>query len=248
MADSINVVPINLVAVTPPVGLTTANFTELITAVAKYLRGTIQQNVSFFQTFAQPPTTFQGNLIYVSGIGNFMTWNTGTGQYDALNQLQIGNVIQQSVHYGDVTFDDVINGWIYLNGRNNADVAGLSASQLAALNVLYPNGTMPNVQPLDVFPTDIMAINGSVTSGAGFQDLETVTQTGTGATAKAYGAQGPASTNLIIIGLTGTPDNSGIWTGATSATVFTPLTTPYIYYGKYPIVSRVYVGTNIPSL
>lgn len=247
MAPNINFVPITLVPLPPPVGLETANFTQLLTAISQYLSASIQTNVSFFQTFSNPPGYFAGSLIFVTGLSNFMTWNNGTGQYDVLNQLQIGNVIQQSVHYGDTTFDDTVNGWIYLNGRETSGILGLSASQTDALNALYPSGKLPNVQPMQIFPVDIMAIAGAITSGTGFADLELVTQAVTGATAMSYLAQGTGIGNLVIISYTGTANASDLWTG-TSGTIFTPNTIPYRYFGEYPIVSRVYIGSNIAAI
>lgn len=244
----INSLPINLSPVPAPVGISAVDFNQLLTNICQYIAASVQTNVSFFQTFATPPAVFSGDLIFVTGLGNFMVWNTGTGQYDPLSQLHIGAVVQQSVIYGAPTFDDILNGWIYLNGRIIASIAGLSATQIANLNALYPNGgTLPNIQPLAPFPVGQMAIVGTLTSGTGFVNGETVTQAVSGATATVYLDQGPGITNLVILGLTGTPNATALWTGGTSSSVFTPIGTPIPYYGPYLVISRVFVGTNIPA-
>lgn len=244
-----NQVPIVLTPIPAPVGITAADFNQLLTNICQYISAVIQQNVSFFQTFASPPAFYSGDLIFVTGLENFMTWDTGTGQYIPLNQLQIGATIQQSVIYGAPSFDDIQNGFIYLNGRAIDSIAGLSASQLANLHALYPNGgDLPNIQPLPSFPVGQMAILGSFTSGVTFVDGETVTQTGTGATAKVYKNQGPGIGNLIVLDYTGTANATDIWTGGTSSSVFTPTGVPIPYYGPYLVISRVFVGANIPPV
>lgn len=63
-------------------------------------------------------------------------------------------------------------------------------------------------------------IQGKVVTGT-FKSGETVTQTGTGATLKVSGNQ--AVGNLLsTVSLTGTPNATGIWTGATSGATFAP--------------------------
>lgn len=240
-------IPIVLTPVPPPVGITAANFAQLLTNICQYISAVVNANVSFFQTFASPPATFQGDLIFVTGLQNFMVWDTGTGQYNPLNQIPIGGVLQQAVIYGIPNYDDLENGFIYLNGRVIASIAGLSASQLANLNTLFPgSATLPNIQPLASFPVGQMAIVGTLTSGTGFVDGEAVTQTTSGATATVYLDQGPGITNLVILDIVGTPNGTDIWTGGTSASVFTPSGVPIIYYGPYLVISRVFVGANIP--
>jgi hypothetical protein len=107
---------------------------------------------------------------------------------------------------------------------------------------------LPNIQPLPSFPVDQSAIVGTLTSGTGFVDGETVTQTVSGATATVYKNQGLGITNLVVLNLTGTPNGTDIWTGGTSASVFTPSGVPIPYYGPYLVISRVFIGTNIPPV
>lgn len=241
-------IPIKLTAQPAPVGITAANFNQLLTNICAYISAAIQANVSFFQTFASPPATYQGDLIFVTGIENFMVWSTASGQYIPLNQIPIGGVLQQAVIYGTPSFDDLQDGFVYLNGRSISSIIGLSATQLANLNALFPNGgSLPNIQPLAPFPANQMAIVGSFTSGPGFIDGEVVTQTTSGATANAYLGQGSGIQNLIILNLAGTANATDVWTGATSGSIFTPTGTPIPYYGPYLVVSRVFVGANIPS-
>jgi len=241
--------PVTLSPVPAPPGISAANFNQLLANICAYISASVQANVDFFQEFASPPAAFSGNLIYVTGLRNFMVWDTGSGQYVPLNQIPIGGVLQQSVIYGAPTFDDLQNGFVYLNGRTIASIAGLSATQIANLNALYPSGgTLPNVQPLAVFPVGQMAIVGTLTSGTGFVDAETVTQTTTGATATVYKDQGLGITNIIVLDITGTPNGTDVWTGGTSGSVFTPIGVPIPYYGPYLVVSRVFVGANIPPV
>lgn len=241
--------PLTLVAQVAPVGISAANFNQLLTNICAYISATVQANVSFFQTFSSPPATFQGDLIFVTGLENFMVWDTGSGQYNPLNQIPIGGVLQQAVIYGAPSFDDLQNGFVYLNGRAIASIAGLSATQLANLTALFPNGGfLPNIQPLPSFPEHQSAIVGTLTSGTGFVNGETVTQTTSGATAEVYLDQGPGITNLIVLNITGTPNATDIWTGGTSSSVFTPSGLPITYYGPYLVVSRVFVGANIPPV
>ncbi len=244
-----NQFPVVLTPQTAPVGIAAADFNQLLANICQYIQASVGANVSFFQEFASPPAFFSGNLIYVTGLGNFMVWDVGTGQYNPLNQLQIGAVIQQSEIYGQPSFDDLQNGFIYLNGRAISSITGLSATQIANLNALYPNGgILPNIQPLASFPVGQMAILGSFTSGTTFLNGETVTQSVSGATAKVYQDQGPGIANLVILDLAGTPNGTDIWTGATSAAVFTPTGTPIPYYGPYLVISRVFIGANIPPV
>jgi len=246
---AINQLPITLTPIPAPTGISALNFDQLLNNICSYISASVQANVSFFQIFSSPPASFQGNLIFVTGLENFMVWDVNTGQYNPLNQIPIGGVLQQSVIYGAPSFDDLQNGFVYLNGRVISSIAGLSATQQDNLNALYPNGgILPNVQPLAVFPVGQMAIVGTLTSGTGFVDGETVTQTTSGATAKVYKNQGLGITNLIVLDITGTPNGTDIWTGGTSMSVFTPDGTPIPYYGPYLVISRVFIGANIPPV
>src|SRR6478736_6970250 len=246
---AINQLPVVLTPIPPPAGISAIDFPQLLANICAYISASVQQNVSFFQTFASPPGSFQGQIIFVTGLNNWMVWDTGTGQYIPLNQLQIGAVIQQSEIYGAPSFDDLQNGFVYLNGRAIASIVGLSASQTDNLNALYPNGgTLPNIQPLPSFPVGQSAIVGTLTSGTGFVDGETVTQAVSGATAVVYKDQGLGITNLVVLNLTGTPNGTDIWTGGTSLSVFTPSGLPIPYYGPYLVISRVFIGTNIPPV
>ncbi len=65
---------------------------------------------------------------------------------------------------------------------------------------------------------------GSVTAGT-FVDGETITQSGTSATALVVGTV-PGAGPLTMLVLTGTPNSSGVWTGGTSAATFAPTGAP----------------------
>ena len=73
-------------------------------------------------------------------------------------------------------------------------------------------------------PYSAATIAGSFTAGT-FVDLETATQTGTAATAVILGQKQSAGTKLLVKSVTGSPNNSGVWTGAGGAT-FAPSATP----------------------
>jgi hypothetical protein len=245
---SATTIPITLIPVTPPVGLVAADMDQLLIIISQYISGQIQANVSFFQEFSAPPSTFNGNLIFVTNLNNFMVWQTSTGTYQPLSQLSIGSVIQQSVQYALPSYDDLLNGWFYLNGRNLGTIVGVSAVQYANLQALYPNGFLPNIQPLAVFPVGQEAAVGIFTSGTGFVNAETATQSVSGATGKVYRDQGPGITNLVMTDITGTANATDVWTGGTSSSVFTPDGTTGLipYYGPQLVISRVFAGTNIP--
>lgn len=249
MPTPIQSIPITLSATPAPVGITAANFNQLVANIAQYLTGNIQANVSFFQIFAGPPAYYAGDVIFVTNLGNFMVWNTGSGSYQAMNQFSIGAVVQQAVVYSAPSYDDLVNGWVYLNGRQISAITGLSGDQVANLNALFVSGFLANIQPLPVFPVGQQAAVGTFTTGPGFLNGETITQAVSGATGKVYKNQGVGITNLVFIDGTGTPNATGLWTGGTSASTFTPdgVTGVIPYYGPELVISRVYCGTNIPS-
>lgn len=76
-------------------------------------------------------------------------------------------------------------------------------------------------------PATTNYVAGSYTSGT-FQEGETVTQAGTGATGIVV-IPASAGTRLYIRTITGTPNNSGVWTGGTSSATFTPTAVPVDY-------------------
>jgi hypothetical protein len=71
--------------------------------------------------------------------------------------------------------------------------------------------------------TLVSTVQGTLTSGS-FTITETATQTGTGATGTVE--PGTWASALLIQNISGTPNESGVWTGSTSGAVFTPTSVP----------------------
>jgi len=89
-------------------------------------------------------------------------------------------------------------------GKQNKATNSLAADQVFAMGL-----------------SNAVKIAGSVASGT-FTTDETVTQSGTGATAKFHFIY----TNMYVDTVTGSPNNSGTWTGGTSDATFTPTAVP----------------------
>jgi hypothetical protein len=112
-------------------------------------------------------------------------------------------------------------GW----GNGNAPPLGLPAFRFVEgrsnVSVRYTAGYALEV-PSETQDVPVDSIAGVLTSGT-FQPWETITQAVTNATATVF-----ASTNaLLSVGtITGSPDNSHVWTGSTSGAVFTPTAVP----------------------
>jgi hypothetical protein len=94
--------------------------------------------------------------------------------------------------------------WSSFGQQNKAIPSVLAADQIFGMGV-----------------SDAIVIAGSVASGT-FTTGETVTQSGTGATAKFHFIQ----TNMYVDTVTGSPNNSGTWTGGSSGATFTPTAVP----------------------
>jgi len=242
MAPNINFVPIKLTPLPVPAGTKAANWDQLLTIISQYIAGQIQQNVSFFQTFANPPGYNAGSLIYVENRKNFFVWNTSTGQYDLLSQFILGDIKQSAIDG-----DDTLNGWIKLDGRAISSVSGISTQQGANLLALFPNGTLPNIAPLlNPYPYN-WHIPGAFVSGT-FTDSEEIVQAGSlNATAFIIGNQS-AGTFLNIVDLDGHPSTVQNWVGQSSGAIFAPSGNPIMQFGTYPAYSKVYCGNNTSNV
>lgn len=95
------------------------------------------------------------------------------------------------------------------------------------------------------FPYEAEYFAGSFTSGT-FLDGETVTQATSGATAIVVGDQA-AGDRLVVKVVTGTENNSNIWTGGTSSATFTPTATG-ASVGTLPVNDEKDIGTDINVL
>jgi len=80
-----------------------------------------------------------------------------------------------------------------------------------------------------------IAVNSATWSGA-LSPGETVTQTGTGATAVVELAGGSGNI-MAVSNVTGSPNNSGVWTGGTSGKTVTPTATPLASRWS-PVITR----------
>lgn len=138
-------IPITLQPGTPPANFSYANFSQLLTAICRYVSGSIRADVSFFLEVMVTPTVYAGaNLVYNSVQRVFKGWNPNTGSYVTITQYAIGDV-----KHSFVAEDDVQNGWVLLNGRAFTAVPGLNAAQIAALQATFGGTTLPTWTPVN---------------------------------------------------------------------------------------------------
>jgi hypothetical protein len=89
-------------------------------------------------------------------------------------------------------------------------------------------GRLQTAWQVELMPMTESSIPGTVatpTPGSGFEPGETVTQTGSNATAVVVGTV-PASGPMVVTSITGTPVATGAWTGQSSGAVFNPTAVP----------------------
>ena len=89
-------------------------------------------------------------------------------------------------------------------------------------------GRLQTAWQVKLMPMTESSVPGTVatpTPGSGFEPGETVTQTGSSATAVVVGTV-PASGPMIVTSISGTPVATGAWTGQSSGAVFNPTAAP----------------------
>lgn len=137
-------IPITLTPTTVPTDFAAANINELMTAISTYIQGAIRADVSFYLEVLVDPTSFVTNLIFNSTQGVWKYWNSSLGRYVTVTDYIVGDI-----KYSFASADQVANGWVVLNGRTITAIPGLSGSQIAALQTLFPSGTLPVVVPVN---------------------------------------------------------------------------------------------------
>ena len=121
-----------------PTGIEATDINGLLGIIAQYLQGSISQSVSFFQQGSNYPSSDQG-IFFNQTTQQFGAWNAALGRYIPLTTLKVGDAKPSYV-----AGDDVVNGWVELNGRNINSVAGITVSQQANLATLFGAGaTLP---------------------------------------------------------------------------------------------------------
>lgn len=133
-------VPIVFSTTPLPAGAAVTNLNELLTVVAQYLTGTINQEVDFFLKGTVVPDSNQG-VFFNETTGRFMVWNATQGKYLPITDLEVGDV-KQAYTAGD----DLTGGWVVLDGRVIEDIPGITQDQLDNLQTLFgatPGSKLP---------------------------------------------------------------------------------------------------------
>lgn len=134
-------IPITLGAIPVPVATVSTDINELLGVIARYLSGSIQQDVSFFQTVAADPSIQTTPIIFNTSQTVFKMWSTGVGGYLPVTQFQPGD-IKSTFVAGDAPQI----GWVTCDGRVISTIQGLSQRQLDVLNQLFGlGGSLPTL-------------------------------------------------------------------------------------------------------
>lgn len=129
-----SIIPIILTALPVPTGIQAINFDQQLALVARYLQGSISTNVSFFLQGSNFPQSDQG-IFYNQTTHQFGAWDSSQGRYVPLTTLIVGDAKPSYV-----AGDDVVNGWVQLDGRNVNSVPGITQFQKANLQTLFGVG------------------------------------------------------------------------------------------------------------
>ena len=120
----------------------------------------------------------------------------------------------------------VMNGAPQFTGRL---VTGLGSYTQPLANIHWTGGTFSNGTSTYNTVKNQYVVTGAMASGT-FTLNETVTQTGTGATAQVI-VLPTLSAPLIVGFVTGSPNSSGLWTGASSLATYQPTSVPVLKIG-----------------
>ena len=137
-----SVIPISLTALPVPVGIKASNMNELLSLLAQYLEASIHDNVSFFLQGSNFPDSDQG-IFYNQTIGKFGDWNAALGKYIPISDVAVGDI--RASYVGG---DDLVNGWVVMDGRLISAVPGLTQLQKSNLQTLFggaASATVPNL-------------------------------------------------------------------------------------------------------
>lgn len=136
--------PIALTAVPVPVTVKAMNINQLLAIVCQYVQGSVQTDVSFFQTVSVDPTALTTPIIFNTTQRVFKYWDTGVGAYLAITQFQPGDIKNTFVDG-----DSPQLGWIVCDGRKITDVIDISQAQQGVLIQLFGNGgSLPDLTPM----------------------------------------------------------------------------------------------------
>lgn len=137
-------IPITLTPVPVPTGVKATDINQLLTILTQYIVGSINTDVSFFQTVSSDPSTLTTPLIFNSSQQVFKYWSNTLGNYQAITSFQAGDV-KSTFSSGD----SPQTGWIECNGRLITDISNISGNQESVLNALFGvGGTLPDLRPL----------------------------------------------------------------------------------------------------
>jgi hypothetical protein len=131
-------IPVTFTPIPVPVGIQAQDINQLLTIVSKYLAAAISANVSFFLQGSNFPQSDQG-IFFNQTSGQFGVWNSALGQYIPITPLKVGDAKPSYV-----AGDDVVDGWVEMDGRNVNNVANITQQQKANLETLFGAGaTLP---------------------------------------------------------------------------------------------------------
>lgn len=140
-------IPITLTPVPVPVGVKAIDINQLLTIISQYMAGSINQDVSFFQSVASDPTVGTTPIIFNSTQGVFKYWDVNVGKYVALTQFQPGDIKNTFI-----TGDSPQTGWIVCDGRAISAIPNISQTQQGILNSLFGvGGSLPVLTPVQGF-------------------------------------------------------------------------------------------------
>ena len=225
-------------------------------------RGTLYDHINVVATANQATGTLKDKLNYIfqnrTGISNPKDaerafWNNTSLEFSSASQGDITSmVIGSEGWYADITIRGLNIGGTYDFGWGANNTVGSNKLSFTVVSKSVTDAAVATTISRNVYGGEVVRTPygttktaGSYTSGT-FQEGETVTQAVSGATGiVVIGAS--AGPHLFIRAVTGTPNNSNIWTGGTSSATFTPTGTPtsYVDGGGNPGSREYYDGTSV---
>lgn len=137
-------IPLKLTATPVPVGVSYADINQLLTIIAQYMAGQIQDDVTFVLTGAADPTQMVTLLFFNTSQGVWKYWDVNSGRYLASTQFQPGDTKTSFV-----AGDEIQQGWVVLDGRAISAIQGLSQDQASILETIFgAGGSLPVTAPL----------------------------------------------------------------------------------------------------
>jgi len=134
-------IPITLTTLPVPVGIQALNINQLFQLWTNYVEASIDNSgFSFFLQGAIDPSTDVG-LFFNTAANKFKVWNSSSGRYLPITDLQIGD---SKISF--VGGDELSSGWVVCDGRAISNIVGLSQIQKGNLQSLF--GTTGNIPTL----------------------------------------------------------------------------------------------------